>query len=320
MSRRIEVELTSTREDGTWTWRAAGAKQPKGELDGGLLYRDAKVGDVVRADADFLIDGIVVTAVLPPARCAQGAGADRDPGLATQGRSAGDHHPRPEGARRSTVIAATVVIAATDPLATAAIDAPAATATGHPGATAHAVRAATAPIVPPAPTNDGPGRPARRRRPSRSPSASAPGEPIEPPCWRRSPKSSVRWPNRCSGAASPRCVRRSRSRTRPTRPRASPRSAPLPWWPSPSNWCRRCAPQNGTTRPMPPWPTWPSSICATCAPSSWRPTPPPATRRPASSPSGCAPPSRSASRQSRRPGSWRSRRCSTKVGPCGPCV
>ena len=66
MSRRIEVELTSTREDGTWTWRAAGAKQPKGELDGGLLYSDAKVGDVVRADADFLIDGIVVTAVLPP--------------------------------------------------------------------------------------------------------------------------------------------------------------------------------------------------------------------------------------------------------------
>ncbi len=66
MSRRIEVELTSTREDGTWTWRAAGAKQPKGELDGGLLYSGAKVGDVVRADADFLIDGIVVTAVLPP--------------------------------------------------------------------------------------------------------------------------------------------------------------------------------------------------------------------------------------------------------------
>ncbi|MCD9623091.1 hypothetical protein [Rhabdothermincola salaria] len=66
MSRRIEVELTSTRDDGTWTWRAAGAKQPKGDLDGTLLYDGAKVGDVVRADADFLIDGIVITAVLPP--------------------------------------------------------------------------------------------------------------------------------------------------------------------------------------------------------------------------------------------------------------
>ena len=35
----MEIELTSTRPDGTWTWRAAGARQPKGELDGGLLSR-----------------------------------------------------------------------------------------------------------------------------------------------------------------------------------------------------------------------------------------------------------------------------------------
>lgn len=66
MSRRIEVELTSTREDGTWTWRAAGAKLPKGELDGTLLYAGAKVGDVVRADADFMMDGIDIIGVLPP--------------------------------------------------------------------------------------------------------------------------------------------------------------------------------------------------------------------------------------------------------------
>ncbi|WP_208028561.1 hypothetical protein [Rhabdothermincola sediminis] len=66
MPRRIEVELTSSRDDGTWTWRAAGAKQPKGELDGSLLYPGAKVGDVVRADAEFYVDGITVTAVLPP--------------------------------------------------------------------------------------------------------------------------------------------------------------------------------------------------------------------------------------------------------------
>ena len=46
MSRRIEVELTSQRDDGTWTWRAAGAKQPKGSLDGTLLYDGASVGDV----------------------------------------------------------------------------------------------------------------------------------------------------------------------------------------------------------------------------------------------------------------------------------
>jgi hypothetical protein len=66
MSRRIEVELTSTREDGTWTWRAAGAKLPKGELSGSLLFAGAKVGDVVRADADFMMDGIDIIAVLAP--------------------------------------------------------------------------------------------------------------------------------------------------------------------------------------------------------------------------------------------------------------
>src|SRR5688572_12766805 len=66
MPRRIEVELTSARDDGTWTWRAAGARQPKGTLDGALLFDGAKVGDVVRADADFDIEGITIVAVLPP--------------------------------------------------------------------------------------------------------------------------------------------------------------------------------------------------------------------------------------------------------------
>ncbi|HEY1280793.1 MAG TPA: hypothetical protein VGF22_14040 [Acidimicrobiales bacterium] len=66
MSRRIELELTSARPDGTWTWRAAGAREPKGVLDGSLLPGGAKVGDVLRADADFDLEGITVTAVLPP--------------------------------------------------------------------------------------------------------------------------------------------------------------------------------------------------------------------------------------------------------------
>ncbi|NNE74054.1 MAG: hypothetical protein HKN26_10345 [Acidimicrobiales bacterium] len=66
MSRRIDVELTSRREDGTWTWRAAGARQPKGELSGDLLFEGAEVGDVVRAEADFFVDGITITSVSPP--------------------------------------------------------------------------------------------------------------------------------------------------------------------------------------------------------------------------------------------------------------
>lgn len=66
MSRRLEVELTSKRDDGSYTWRQAGAKQPKGELDGSLLYDGAAVGDVVRVDAEFAVDGVFITGVLPP--------------------------------------------------------------------------------------------------------------------------------------------------------------------------------------------------------------------------------------------------------------
>lgn len=65
MPRRIELELTSERPDGTWTWRAAGAREPKGELEGAILPSGVKVGDVLRADADFHIEGITVLAVLP---------------------------------------------------------------------------------------------------------------------------------------------------------------------------------------------------------------------------------------------------------------
>jgi hypothetical protein len=63
---RIEIELTSSRPDGTWTWRAAGARQPKGTLDAALLFPGAKVGDVVRADCEIDLDGTRVTALFPP--------------------------------------------------------------------------------------------------------------------------------------------------------------------------------------------------------------------------------------------------------------
>ena len=55
MSRRIDIELTSTRADGTWTWRAAGAQKPKGVLDGALLPAGAAVGQVLKAEADALM-------------------------------------------------------------------------------------------------------------------------------------------------------------------------------------------------------------------------------------------------------------------------
>lgn len=66
VSRRIDIELTSKRNEEEWTWRAAGAKQPKGALDAKLLYEGAKVGDVTRAEADFAIDGITILEVFAP--------------------------------------------------------------------------------------------------------------------------------------------------------------------------------------------------------------------------------------------------------------
>jgi hypothetical protein len=63
---RLELELTSTRDDGTWTWRAAGARKPKGTVDGALLSPGARVGDVVQAEVEIDLDGITVTSVLAP--------------------------------------------------------------------------------------------------------------------------------------------------------------------------------------------------------------------------------------------------------------
>ncbi len=66
MSRRIDIELTSVREDQTWTWRAAGAKQPKGVVAASRLPADAAVGDVLRAEVETTLDGTDVLSVTPP--------------------------------------------------------------------------------------------------------------------------------------------------------------------------------------------------------------------------------------------------------------
>src|SRR5216110_1397453 len=65
MATRIEIELTSARDD-TWTWRAAGAREPRGVVAASLLPAGCAVGDVLRAEADVDLDGITVLSVLPP--------------------------------------------------------------------------------------------------------------------------------------------------------------------------------------------------------------------------------------------------------------
>ena len=64
MSKRIDIELTSNRGDGTWTWRAAGAKTPKGALNGAIIDAGAKVGDTVKVEAEFDLDGVDILSVV----------------------------------------------------------------------------------------------------------------------------------------------------------------------------------------------------------------------------------------------------------------
>src|SRR6202035_3263320 len=70
MSRRIDIELTSKSSDESWTWRAAGAKQPKGVLDGSLVPEGSAVGAVFRADVEVGLEGIEVLSLasVKPAR------------------------------------------------------------------------------------------------------------------------------------------------------------------------------------------------------------------------------------------------------------
>ena len=60
MSRRIDIELTSQTGDGSWTWRAAGARQPKGTVEASLVPPGEKVGAVLQAMVDTGLEGIEI--------------------------------------------------------------------------------------------------------------------------------------------------------------------------------------------------------------------------------------------------------------------
>ena len=60
MSRRIDIELTSKAGDGSWTWRAAGARQPKGTVEAALVPAGEAVGAVLRADVEIGLEGIEI--------------------------------------------------------------------------------------------------------------------------------------------------------------------------------------------------------------------------------------------------------------------
>lgn len=65
MSRRIEIEITSLQGD-VATWRAAGAKLPKGVLSASLVPGTPAVGQVYRAEVEQYMEGMEVLAVYAP--------------------------------------------------------------------------------------------------------------------------------------------------------------------------------------------------------------------------------------------------------------
>src|ERR1019366_1636021 len=65
MSRRIEIEITSLNGD-VATWRAAGAKLPKGVLNTSLVPGGPVVGSVYRADIEQFMEGMEVLSVMAP--------------------------------------------------------------------------------------------------------------------------------------------------------------------------------------------------------------------------------------------------------------
>ncbi|WP_420620140.1 hypothetical protein [Candidatus Poriferisocius sp.] len=107
MSRRIEIELTSQRPDGSWTWRAAGAREPKGELSGDLISFAASVGDELTVEAEFHMDGIEIIEVfeakekrpMPETLEILGSGRDQ-PLVTTQLVSTRKNRGRDRGDRR----------------------------------------------------------------------------------------------------------------------------------------------------------------------------------------------------------------------------
>jgi hypothetical protein len=64
MSRRIDIELTSALADGSWTWRAAGARKPNGQMDGSLLPAGSAVGDILKVEVEQMLDGIEVQSIV----------------------------------------------------------------------------------------------------------------------------------------------------------------------------------------------------------------------------------------------------------------
>src|ERR1019366_9251709 len=115
MSRQIEIEITSLSGD-LATWRAAGAKLPKGVLQASLIPGGPVIGHVYRADIEQYMEGIEVLSVMAPKTASPldprnerlelitevKKGPDVVVTYAAKGRGARRDGESPAGARRET--------------------------------------------------------------------------------------------------------------------------------------------------------------------------------------------------------------------------
>jgi hypothetical protein len=67
MAQRIEIQLTAHVADDQWSWRAAGAREPRGVVANALVPDGAKEGDVLKAEIERSLDGIEITSLVAPA-------------------------------------------------------------------------------------------------------------------------------------------------------------------------------------------------------------------------------------------------------------
>ena len=71
MSRRIEIQLTSRSSNEMWTWRAAGAREPRGVVPASLVPDGVTEGAVLKAEVEITIDGIEVLTLSAPGATAE---------------------------------------------------------------------------------------------------------------------------------------------------------------------------------------------------------------------------------------------------------
>ena len=234
MGHRIEVELTSQSDETTWTWRAAGAKLPRGTVDAGLVPAGSAVGTVLRAEVETTLDGTTVTALLAPKGKSAPKPVDRIEVVGTpkKGPDVTWSWPARASVVGTTTATATAHVVRPGVARVARVAVPVATDVDAKAAARarRVVRDVDAKVPAPVPVVRA--APARHGRVDARADANVPSAATVVPRprpssatqrWPSCNRSNCRSPSSCSRVASPPCARPFRNRTRGPGPKVAPR-------------------------------------------------------------------------------------------------